>query len=85
MKKVQTSLDQQFRGIAEDAKGLNVIIDDNNEKLKSQFTQWQNEQETYMQTIHNEVLGLTDTKDLVKNLNEQITVLTQLQKKAKTT
>ena len=34
MKKVQTSLDQQFRGIAEDAKGLNVIIDDNNEKLK---------------------------------------------------
>ena len=34
MKKVQSRLDTQFKEISENAKGLNGIIDNNNEKLK---------------------------------------------------
>lgn len=60
MTKVEGDLNKKFTEISDKSAELNNTINENNEKLKSQFSQWQNEQETYMQSMHNDVLQLQE-------------------------
>ena len=85
MIEVQNVLDKEIKENKETGEQLKEQIEINSKTMTDAMREWQKDQEQYQHQLHNELLLLSDARNNVTRLNEQIRLLILLQKKSKVT
>ena len=83
MEKVQVALDKDIKELNLVGEKLKDEIKNNSKEMHEQMSCWQKDQEQYQHQLHNELMLLSDTRNNVDRVNQQIRMLILLQKKTK--